>query len=439
MIEDGTNRDGPTPADESTESNETVSTIQEGLPLFRMFHSFFEALGTQNLLMRFSSNSNSSIIPPADTTQPPILTSGPALLPFVSPSSSSQPSFPMALPTFQFLHPVSFSHSNDNVREQDPNCLFSNTAVNTPTNSITTAATMSSVAVLVPPGTSQSTSSTPTIGSVSAHNSKSLSPDTMDDQPLDLSRRASASTTSEASVTNDVTPSALTILTTLIAQALKKNSAGLLNSFKKDAVPPTSSVIGYSRDVGYQRNINLSNIFSMEPGSRASKKPNKWSEGERGPPPKRRRVYDKPHSQVSCDSCDAKLGSRTELNSHMVESHGGWKCLLCPKHFRQYGNLDRHMQSHLSMKAYMCNLCGVSYTRRDHLTRHGREKHQGISPDVYIHRLFSTSKYTELLKTMPSEEVSQRLSMDTERISADEITETSKTTPDCLRSDDNLS
>ncbi|KAM7540705.1 hypothetical protein Aperf_G00000037759 [Anoplocephala perfoliata] len=301
MIEDGTNRDGPTPTVVSTESNETVSTIQEGLPLFRMFHSFFEVLRKQNLLMRWSSNSNSSVIPPADATQPPILTSGSTLLPFVFPSSSSQPSFPMALPTFQFLHPVSFSHSNDNAREQDPNCLFSNTAVNTPTNSITTAATMSSVAVLVPPGTSQhqfNTSSTPTIGSVSAHNSKSLSPDTMDDQPLDLSRRASASATSEASVTNDVTPSALTILTTLIAQALKKNSAGLLNSFKNDVVPPTSSAIGYSRDVGHQQNINLSNIFSMEPGSRASKKPNKWSEGEQGPPPKRRRLYDKPHSQI---------------------------------------------------------------------------------------------------------------------------------------------
>ncbi|KAM7539664.1 hypothetical protein Aperf_G00000037752 [Anoplocephala perfoliata] len=301
---------------------------------------------------------------------------------------------------------------------------------------------MSSGAALIFPGPSQPTYSLPIIGSASAHNNQSLSPGAMDDQPLDLSRQGSASATSkrQPSVVNDVPPPTFAIFTTLVAQALKDSSAGFFNLLRNDAVSLTSLAISNFQDASQQQNGNLSYNFLVKSNSAATQESSyKPGEGEQRSPQIRRRVCDKPRSRMSCHVCNAKFGSRAELNSHTVESHGGWKCSICPKHFKQFGNLGRHMLSHLSVKAYRCNLCGVRYTRRDHLTRHGREKHKAISPAAYIQELFSTSKYTELLKTTPLEEVSQRLALEMEGTPTFGITKPSSATSNCPRSDETVS
>lgn len=406
MNESGNNSKKLILTDDSTQPTLDLHIVQRILQFYANILYLSDNRRKQNPLTRHIStpgNSCSSDIQ-VNTSQPLITTS------------------PAAFPST--FDPTVYSQSNDSVSVQALNCLFSNIA-NASTNFAATATTTPSGAALIPLGPSQLTSSTPIVGSASAHNNESLSSSTMNEQPLDLSMPSPA--------ISNASPSSLTVVAASIAQSRHEKCAELFSLPKDASLPFTSSAIGSSQDVSNQRNIALNHFFAVKADSAATQDVYKWSESEQRPPRKRRRVCDKPRSQNCCNICDAKFVSKPELNFHMVKSHGGWKCSICGSQFTQRGNLDRHMLIHLNKKAFMCVICEAKFIRRDHLTRHGREKHVEFSPEVHILRIFRSSKYIELLKTMPPEEVSQIIASDMEGTSVDENTNSLNDNSDCLK------
>ncbi|CAG4956827.1 unnamed protein product [Colias eurytheme] len=104
----------------------------------------------------------------------------------------------------------------------------------------------------------------------------------------------------------------------------------------------------------------------------------------------------------SCDVCDKKFGTRSDLVQHGAvhtgerkfacsmcekrfrskasryiheQTHKGvkvHKCTKCERSFRWIAHLTRHMQRHDAVKAHACAVCGRAFTIRCDLLRHAR-------------------------------------------------------------------
>ena len=84
----------------------------------------------------------------------------------------------------------------------------------------------------------------------------------------------------------------------------------------------------------------------------------------------------KSYHSVQCKICKGVFGSIKDLNDHHREDHGIVDCNLCDKKFETMSALDKHKYLHQDLK-YICEDCGESYPFKSRLDQH-RIVHQNI-------------------------------------------------------------
>ncbi|XP_038206679.1 zinc finger protein 75A-like isoform X1 [Zerene cesonia] len=81
----------------------------------------------------------------------------------------------------------------------------------------------------------------------------------------------------------------------------------------------------------------------------------------------------------SCDVCDKKFGTRSDLVQHGAVHTGERKfaCSMCEKRFRSKASLYIHEQTHKGVKIHKCTKCERSFRWIAHLTRH-MQRHDAV-------------------------------------------------------------
>ncbi|CAL1539680.1 unnamed protein product [Lymnaea stagnalis] len=82
-----------------------------------------------------------------------------------------------------------------------------------------------------------------------------------------------------------------------------------------------------------------------------------------------------------CDVCDKTFSWKQNLRKHLL-SHPdfkpGYKCFICGKALSQKCNLVTHTRLHTNEKPFRCDICAMSFPRKDALTHHIL-RHMGLS------------------------------------------------------------
>jgi uncharacterized Zn-finger protein len=80
--------------------------------------------------------------------------------------------------------------------------------------------------------------------------------------------------------------------------------------------------------------------------------------------------------QHKCIICSLTFRSLKSLESHnaLHDPSRPFKCSQCPLRYKSKDALVAHENTHANL-TYACQLCDVSYTRKDNLKRHFKEKH----------------------------------------------------------------
>ncbi|XP_073832626.1 uncharacterized protein isoform X1 [Musca autumnalis] len=79
-----------------------------------------------------------------------------------------------------------------------------------------------------------------------------------------------------------------------------------------------------------------------------------------------------------CPQCGKIFTNRSALKQHLrTHSEPNFPCPECPSRFKEKSKLQRHMVIHTKVAAYVCDICGASFTWQDSLTLHQR-RHQKI-------------------------------------------------------------
>ena len=86
----------------------------------------------------------------------------------------------------------------------------------------------------------------------------------------------------------------------------------------------------------------------------------------------------KPHSTVRCKICKGVFGSVKELNDHHHEDHGVIDCNLCDKKFETRSALDKHKYSHQELR-FVCEDCGQSFLFKSRLDQHRIVHQDGLN------------------------------------------------------------
>lgn len=84
--------------------------------------------------------------------------------------------------------------------------------------------------------------------------------------------------------------------------------------------------------------------------------------------------YDRVHETnktIKCDRCEKFFATHKLLNRHMV-THGPKRhiCSICGKLFPQIYQLTSHMDTHLTVKKYKCDLCPKTFSHKRVLESH---------------------------------------------------------------------
>ena len=79
---------------------------------------------------------------------------------------------------------------------------------------------------------------------------------------------------------------------------------------------------------------------------------------------------------LSCNLCDTAFDSVQDCTQHYRSVHGHYLCHICLKTFSQSGSLTRHLRLHTGAKPFVCNECGLQFTRKDALVKHKVKYHR---------------------------------------------------------------
>lgn len=78
----------------------------------------------------------------------------------------------------------------------------------------------------------------------------------------------------------------------------------------------------------------------------------------------------KPVKNVECKRCFQVLPDGPSFETHNLNQHNVYTCLVCYNTFTCRNNMKRHMRLHTGYKPYQCTLCSESFTRKDDIKRH---------------------------------------------------------------------
>eukprot|EP01083_Nonionella_stella_P144406 450813_1 len=83
-----------------------------------------------------------------------------------------------------------------------------------------------------------------------------------------------------------------------------------------------------------------------------------------------------------CEECDMKYLLRWELDSHVGEVHGGYKCNICvpTRRFANINQLKCHLKRNNCMR-WRCGECGLRFLKQPFLITHVMDVHQGYKCD----------------------------------------------------------
>ena len=109
---------------------------------------------------------------------------------------------------------------------------------------------------------------------------------------------------------------------------------------------------------------------------------------------------------VKCDICDFVSKGPRNLKKHKeihnTAAYKKYKCLFCPKSFRNFNSKNVHERIHTGEKPYSCRICQKQFKRSHHLSSHlkcvdhanqlQRLKEEGKSLPDPIYTVTKTSK-----------------------------------------------
>ena len=83
---------------------------------------------------------------------------------------------------------------------------------------------------------------------------------------------------------------------------------------------------------------------------------------------------------VACGQCDKTFSSKENLERHVVNVHTDDSkkpvhCLQCGKGFISNQVLEGHMNMHLGLKPYKCDLCETSFQNSSNKLAHMKKVH----------------------------------------------------------------
>lgn len=84
--------------------------------------------------------------------------------------------------------------------------------------------------------------------------------------------------------------------------------------------------------------------------------------------------------RFSCDFCDWKFYSKSELKDHIVR-HGGEKkfeCSICKKSYARKFTLKEHLRIHENDRRFVCSVCGRSFVQNCSLKHHLKVHHSNL-------------------------------------------------------------
>ncbi|XP_052757201.1 zinc finger protein 714-like isoform X7 [Galleria mellonella] len=85
----------------------------------------------------------------------------------------------------------------------------------------------------------------------------------------------------------------------------------------------------------------------------------------------------------TCDVCEWKFYSKSELKDHMIR-HGGerkYKCNVCKKAYARKYTLREHMRIHDNDRRFVCTICGTGFVQNCSLKHHTKVHHPTAVPD----------------------------------------------------------
>lgn len=80
-----------------------------------------------------------------------------------------------------------------------------------------------------------------------------------------------------------------------------------------------------------------------------------------------------------CSKCKMAFLHACQLRRHISEHHSCFKCVICEKSLSSKFMLNQHLQKHSKKGDYVCNLCGLEFTVKQHLASHIANSHRGDS------------------------------------------------------------
>lgn len=94
--------------------------------------------------------------------------------------------------------------------------------------------------------------------------------------------------------------------------------------------------------------------------------------------------YHGPEDETKCPECKKIFANLRKLKRHVANHRQKpYQCTQCEKSFRHQRFLDKHSAAHTTIRAYVCELCGLGLSSNNHLKRHIAGVHENKKVKKY--------------------------------------------------------